>query len=185
VDAGRKRWREAQGAHFRLDRLHGISAAEHVPHIGRDQAVGTNHPCHFPDTFGWVGHEVDHQRHDSGIEPVGFEGQHHGVPLQKYRACCPWPGAREGELRLGRIDALRFDRRAALDELLGESPVAAAHVDPPLARGGRQPIEEDLPHELAPGAHHALVGCSIIEPNGLLDHWRRPPLITGFTTERH
>jgi hypothetical protein len=79
---------------------------------------------------------------------------------------------------------LRFDRRAALDELLGESPVAAAHVEPPLARGGRQLIEEDLPHELAPGAHHALVGCSIIEPNGLLCHWRRPSLITPFSVPR-
>ena len=58
------------------------------------------------------------------------------VPLQKYRARCSWPGAREGGLPLGRIDALRFDRRTALDELLGESPVAAAHVDPPLAVAG-------------------------------------------------
>src|SRR5580704_7890270 len=97
-------------------------------------------------------------------------------PLQKHRARCSWPSAREGELRLRRIDSLRFGRCAALDELLGKSPVAAAHVDPPLARSGRQPIEKDLPHELAPGAHHALVGCSIIEPNGLLGHWRRPPL---------
>jgi hypothetical protein len=36
---------------------------------------------------------------------------------------------------------------AALDERLGKSPVAAAHVDPPLVRSGRQPIEKDLPHE--------------------------------------
>jgi hypothetical protein len=82
------------------------------------------------------GKKWDHQRHDSAIEPVGFEGQHHGVPLPKYRACCPWPGAREDQLCLGRIDGLRFDRRAVLDELLGESPVATAHVNPPLARGG-------------------------------------------------
>src|SRR6516165_8134512 len=106
-------------------------------------------------------------------------------PLQKHRARCPRPSAREGELGLRRIDSLRFGRCAALDELLGKSPVAAAHVDPPLAHSGRQPIEKDLPHELAPGAHHALVGCSIIEPNGLLGHWRRLPLITGFTAERH
>jgi hypothetical protein len=28
-------------------------------HAGSVDA-GTNHPCHFPDAFGWVGHEVDH-----------------------------------------------------------------------------------------------------------------------------
>ena len=82
----------------------------------------------------------------------------------------PRSSAREGELRLRRIHSLRFGRCAALDELLGKSPVAAAHVDPPLVRSGRQPIEKDLPHELTPGAHHAPVGYSIIEPNGLLDH---------------
>jgi ABC-2 type transport system ATP-binding protein len=51
VDAGRSRWREAQGAHFGPDRLHGISAAERVPHIGRDETAGTNHPCHFPEAL--------------------------------------------------------------------------------------------------------------------------------------
>jgi hypothetical protein len=43
---------------------------------------------------------VDHQRHHSGIEPVVFEGQRHGISLQKHRARCLWPSAREGELRL-------------------------------------------------------------------------------------
>jgi hypothetical protein len=105
------------------------------------------------------------------------KGQRHGVSRQKYRSRCSWPGAREGELPLRRIDASRFGRRAALDELFGESSVAATHIDPPLARGGRQPIEEDVPDEPAPGAHHALIGGSIIEPNGLLGHWRRPPFI--------
>src|SRR6516225_5358655 len=87
---------------------------------------------------------------------------------------------------MGRVISKRRgrQRRDALDELLGKTPVAAAHVDPPLARSGRQPIEKDLPHELAPGAHHALVGCSIIEPNGLLGHWRRPPLISPFSVPR-
>src|SRR6516162_10769645 len=87
---------------------------------------------------------------------------------------------------MGRVISNRRgrQRRDALDQLLGKSPVAAAHVDPPLARSGRQPIEKDLPHELAPDAHHALVGCSIIEPNGLPHHWRCPPLISPFSAPR-
>src|SRR6516225_12382459 len=87
---------------------------------------------------------------------------------------------------MGRVISNRRgrQRRDALDQLLGKSPVAAAHVDPPLARSGRQPVENDLPHELAPDAHHALVGCSIIEPNGLLGHWRRPTLISPFSVPR-
>jgi hypothetical protein len=37
-------------------------------------------------------------------------------------------------LRLGRINSLRFPGLAALNEQLGERPVAATHVDPLLAR---------------------------------------------------
>jgi len=89
------------------------------------------------------------------------------------------------ELRLGRIDPLYFVWRASLSEQLGERATAAADVDPSQARGRRQPIEEDLPSELAPDAHPAVVGCSIIEPNGLLGHSRPPSDHTAFAAKTH
>src|SRR5579859_6971989 len=171
MNARRTRRGETHGAHFRQDRVGGTSVAERIPHIGSDQSAGPNHPCHLPDTFGRVGKKVDHQRHDSRIEPPRIEGQRHGIPLHEYRAVCPRPCARECKLALRWIDTSDFDRRAAPHELLGESPIAAAHVEPALTSVRRQPIEEALSHELAPGAHQALISCSIIEPYGLARLW--------------
>jgi hypothetical protein len=71
-----------------------------------------------------------------GIEPAGVERQCHGVALEECRASRTRPAAREGELRLGRIDTLHLSRRATLDKQLGERPVAATHVDPALTRSG-------------------------------------------------
>jgi len=54
----------------------------------------------------------------------------------------------------------------------------------PGSRSSEVSFVGDVPDEPAPGAHHALIGGSIIEPNGLLGHWRRPPLISSFSVPR-
>jgi hypothetical protein len=70
---------------------------------------------------------------------------------------------------------LYFGGREALDQSFREGPIAEANIDPSLACGRSQPIEEHLPHAPTPDAHPALVGFSVIELNGLPCHERRAP----------
>ena len=87
------------------------------------------------------------------------------TPWSGFVVCCVFAESGHGaglrtphrpavELRLGRIDTLHLRGLAALDEQLGEGPIAATHVDPSLARRRRQPIEED--------AHTSLLQTAII-----------------------
>jgi hypothetical protein len=118
---------------FGLNRGDRGFAAKNIPYVCRDRAAGTDHPCHLGDAFGRIRNEEDDQRHDGGIEPVAVEGQCHGVALEKCRAARRRPRAGKSELCFGRIDPLRFGRRASLDEQLGESAIAAADIDPSQA----------------------------------------------------
>jgi hypothetical protein len=83
--------------------------------------------------------------------------------------------AGKGKLRLGRIDPLNLGRRAAFHQQLGEGAAAAADVDPSQARARRQPVEEDIAREPAPGSHHPLVGGAVVEADLLFGHQYPPP----------
>src|SRR5215468_10608172 len=123
------------------------------PKICRDRAAWADHARHLGDALGRIGNEEEHKRHDSAIKPVGLEGQRHRVALKKRGFPQRRPSAGKRELRFGRIDPLYFGWRASLGEQLGERATAAADVDPSQARRWRQPIDEDVPSELAPDAH--------------------------------
>jgi hypothetical protein len=153
-----------------LDRLPGKPSAQHIPRVCRDRTAGANHPRHLGNAFGRIRNKKDHQRHDGGIEPIVGERQRHRVALEKFRPARRWPGAGESELCFRRIDRLRLGRSASLDEQFGEGAAAAADIDPPHARAGLQPIEEELAREPAPDAHRPLINISVIEMDRLFDH---------------
>ena len=81
------------------------------------------------------------------------------------------PGARKGELRLGRIDPVNLGRRAPFDQPCGKSAVAAADIDPPQARTWVQPVEKHIARQSAPGSHHALIGGAILEADLMFGHF--------------
>jgi hypothetical protein len=60
------------------------------------------------------------------------------------------------------IDALDFSRLASIHNELREGTVPAANVYPAQPRGWREPFDEGLAREPAPGAH-PLVGGAILE----------------------
>jgi hypothetical protein len=89
--------------------------------------------------------------------------QRHGVALLELRNARRGARACEGKLALRRIDALNFNRCAALDDQFSEGAVAAADVDPPQAWRRRQPIEKNIARQSAPDSHHPLVSGPIVE----------------------
>jgi hypothetical protein len=113
-----------------MNRLDSRPAAGDVPGIGRDRAAGADDADHLGDAMCRIGHEEDHQCHDGGIETVAAVGEGHGIALAEKRDVPRGPCAGIGKLRLGRIDAVHLDRRAALDQKLGEDAGAAADVEP-------------------------------------------------------
>ena len=165
---------EAHCAHFRLDRFQRRSAAQHIPRIGGDCAAGANHAHHLGNASGRVRNEENHQRHDSGIEPVLGKRKRHRVALVKRCATRRGSGAREGELRLGRINSLNFGRRASLDEQLREGTVAATDIDPSQARAWRKPIEKHLSREAAPSSHVPFVSGPVVIADLMFDHRHLP-----------
>jgi hypothetical protein len=58
---------------------------------------------------------------------------------------------------------LDLDRRASFHEQLGESAIAAAHVDPFQTRWRCQPIKKNNARTLAPIPHHPLICGPVIE----------------------
>src|ERR1041385_2926203 len=76
----------------------------------------------------------------------------------------------ERKLRIRRIDALDFRRRATLGQKLGERAVTATDVDP-AQRGSRlQPIEEHLAGDPAPRPHHPLIAGAVVEADLRFSH---------------
>lgn len=146
------------------------------PRIGRDRAARANHTHHLGNASGWVGNEENHQRHDGGIEPVLGKRKRRCVALVKRCATRRGPGAREGELRLGRINSLNFGRRASLDQQLCEGTVAATDIDPSQARAWRKPIEEHLSRESAPASHVPFVSSPVVVADLMFDHPHLPRL---------
>ena len=54
-----------------------------------------------------------------------------------------------------------------MNNLLGESAIAAPNIDPTLSLTGRQPIEKLRADELTPNSHHPFVRDTIFESNRL------------------
>jgi hypothetical protein len=73
-------------------------------------------------------------------------------------------------LALGWINSLDLDWRASFDQQLGESAIAAAHVDPLQSRRSLKPIKKDAARTLAPISHHPLIGGPVIEADLILSH---------------
>ena len=80
----------------------------------------------------------------------------------KRHLVCGGPGTGKGELRVRRINALDLGWRAPFDDQFGESPAAAADIDPSHSWSWRKPVEKYFAGEAAPSPHIPLIAGPIV-----------------------
>jgi hypothetical protein len=73
------------------------------------------------------------------------------------------PRPRKGELVFGRINRHHRGRGRASNNLLCESAIATADIEPSKALWNVEPVEERFAYKAAPTAHHPLIGLSVSE----------------------
>ena len=162
--------RQPDRPHLDPDRFQRKTASAYVPSVSRDRAAWAHNAHHLSNALGRIGNEENHQRHGGRVESIIRDRKRHGVAAIEFGQTRRRPRARKGELGLGWINALDFNRCASFDEQFAERAIAAADVDPPQARRRRQPIYEYRAGNPAPLSHHPFVGGAVVEANLTLGH---------------
>jgi hypothetical protein len=78
-------------------------------------------------------------------------------------------------LPIRRIDSLNLGGRAPGNNQFCKSSVSAADIDSSKTRARSQPVKKNLAGKPAPGAHHPLIGGSIVEA----DLWHGHRIMQG------
>src|SRR6476619_7569027 len=143
--------------------MNGCPGTRDVPDIGGRPAARTDDPCQFQTCLVRVGKAGDDESHDRNIETALAKGQQVRITNPESGRACSRPRSRKGELALRRIDTDNFNRRAARDNGLGESAVAAAYIEPPTLGRNVEPVQENFACDATPTTHQSLVGFSIRE----------------------
>ncbi len=153
--------RVAQAAHRRPEHRQRAALAGVVPDAGADHTAGTSDPSHLRQPDDRVGHEVDDELGERGVDRVVAVGQLLGHALLDLDAGHVLAGS--GDEGRRRVDREDVGGAVATDQLLGEHAGPAAHVEDGARARELGPVGEHGRERDREPAHEPEVGVAVEE----------------------